>query len=581
MAQVSLSTGQALHISSPPQAPISAQVPADYDSQVLLALLNLHQALLAAGTGVAAIAQLTLYTTAGDVEQRRHHHHLQRFLRSHRPVVTVVPVPQLEKAEWQVLITAQASGPAPALPRDVSGPEDNKVWDVVVIGAGLAGLAAADQLVQAGLSVQVLEARDRVGGRTWSEPLAANPAAVVDIGASWLNEANQTSLSRLARRVGVEFIEQNTAGNCLTQDSAGAMHTFAYGALPFDAATQAHLGEIRDIVEADCQQLDAADPQHDELDSLTFLAYLQRHNASPTAIATCSIWTRAMLGQEPQDVSALYFLHHCKSGGGLLQMRSDRAGGGQHLRVRQGTQAISKAVAAGLPAGTLRLGAPVTAIDQSRPRCVRVQTADGTTVQASRVISAIPSPVLRTIAFTPALPSRKQLLLDSYSYGYFTKAMLVFKTPFWVDRGFCGLAQSFTGPASIIRDCSSPADAGWVLTCFLCGDSGRRWSLLDDTQRVDALLDQVGALYNDPELVRSQYLTTVTHNWSAEQYSGFGCPCPSLAPGVLSAAGDVLRESFGRVHFAGTETSVHWKGFMEGAVRSGEREAEQVKKFFS
>ncbi|ODM16255.1 hypothetical protein SI65_08254 [Aspergillus cristatus] len=178
----------------------------------------------------------------------------------------------------------------------------------------------------------------------------------------------------------------------------------------------------------------------------------------------------------------------------------------------------------------------------------------------------------------PRAASAQQLLVDSYAYGYFTKAMLVFKNPFWIEKGFCGLVQSFTGPASIIRDCSSPEDGGWVLTCFLCGDTGRKWSQQDDKTRTEVLLEQLGQLYSDKDRVRSEYVATVWHDWTAEQYSGFGCPCPSLPPGVLSAAGDVLREPFWNVHFSGPETSVEWKGFMEGAVRSGERVATEVSK---
>lgn len=336
-----------------------------------------------------------------------------------------------------------------------------------------------------------------------------------------------------------------------------------------------HLGEIRDIVEADCQQLDVARPQNHIYDAMTFLAYLHSHNASETAIASASIWTRAMLGQEPQDVSALYFLHHCRAGGGLLQMRSDRTGGGQFLRIRQGAQSLAQVLSASLPSDNILLSAPVTAIDQSNPDFVVVQSLDRV-LRASKVISTVPSPVLRTISFTPALPPRKQLLVDSYSYGYFTKAMLVFKKPFWVEKGFCGLAQSFTGPASIIRDCSIPEDDFWILTCFMCGDTGRAWSQQDEKARTDSLLEQVGQLYSDKERVCTEYITTVWHDWSAEQYSGFGCPCPSLPPGVLSAVGNVLREPFLNVHFSGTETSIQWKGFMEGAVRSGERAAADV-----
>ncbi|KAL1885832.1 hypothetical protein Plec18167_001328 [Paecilomyces lecythidis] len=561
-----------LHVSGQPCSPVSGEVPADYDSQVLLSLVNLHQALLAAGSSVAGIVRLTLYIVNYNSQRQQHERHLRRFLRSHTPIITPVSVDRLDGLEWQFLVNAEAASSL-AISRPVSVTE-HKLWDVIIIGAGLCGLTAADQLTRNGLSCLVLEARDRVGGRTWSIPVS-DGKGVVDLGASWMNDTNQSKVSHLVKHFGLEFVVQNTTGNCLTQDKASNNHVFEYGGLPFDVETQRHLGQLRDIIEADCQQLDTADPRNPIYDSMTFLAYLHSKNASETAIESASIWTRAMLGQEPHDVSALYFLHHCKAGGGIIQMRSDRSGGGQYLRVRQGTQAISTALAASVPAGNILFSSPVTEIDQSTPERVVVQIP-GRAFQASKVISTVPSPVLRTINFNPPLPERKKLLVDSYTYGYFTKAMLIFKNPFWVEKGFCGLAQSFTGPASIIRDCSSPTDDLWVLTCFLCGDTGRTWSHQDESSRIESLLEQVGHLYGDEDRVRREYITTAWQDWSAESYSGFGCPCPSLPPGVLSAAGDVLRSPFRNVHFSGTETSVEWKGFMEGAVRSGELAATEV-----
>lgn len=121
----------------------------------------------------------------------------------------------------------------------------------------------------------------------------------------------------------------------------------------FDHDTKQHIADIRDRVEVDSQKVDCARPQDHVLDSTTFLAYLKILNANEQAIATASIWTRAMLGQEPEDVSALYFLSYCKSGGSLLQMRSDRRDGGQYLRLRQGIQSLAQTLANALPAETV------------------------------------------------------------------------------------------------------------------------------------------------------------------------------------------------------------------------------------
>lgn len=332
------------------------------------------------------------------------------------------------------------------------------------------------------------------------------------------------------------------------------------------------------MVEADCQAVDAWLPQDVLQDSLTFEAYLVSRGASPIALATAAVWTRAMLGQDPSDISSLFFLNYCKSGGGLLAMRSDRKGGGQHLRIRQGTQHFAKGLASDLPEGTISLSTPVHAISLKGKQQASVQTKGGKVFSARKVISTIPSPILKTISFSPPLPQEKSAWSASTGYGYYCKAMMEFASPFWIEKGFCGLAQSFFGPASVVRDTSSPHDNKHILTCFMAGDSGKQWSTLSQRERERALLAQLGELYNikDGDLMES-FVKLHTYEWNDDEYAGWGCPSVSLTPGVLnSVGGDALRKPWMGMHFSGTETAGEWKGYMEGAVRSGERAAEEV-----
>jgi monoamine oxidase len=337
------------------------------------------------------------------------------------------------------------------------------------------------------------------------------------------------------------------------------------------------VARIRDTCEAECQALDAALPQSTKLDSITFEAYLRSLNATKEGIETASVWTRAMLGVEPSEMSALFFLNYCKSGGGLLNMRSDRKGGGQHLRLRKGTQAIPIAMAADLPSGTVKLSTPATRIIQDGPHSVQVIAANDTTYSARKVISTVPSPALSMIQFEPALPPVKQAWSGAAGYGTYVKALVVFKSAFWVDKGCCGLVQSFIGPASVIRDTSSPVDDKHALTCFMVGKPAEEWNSLPYEGKKEKLLAQLSALYNDGKRVREEFIEMVTFDWSEDPWTGGGCPCASLTPGVLdTVSSGSLRQPVGNLHFAGTETAAEWKGYMEGAVRSGQRAASEV-----
>lgn len=329
------------------------------------------------------------------------------------------------------------------------------------------------------------------------------------------------------------------------------------------------------MVERDCQELDAWQPRNKDLDLVTFEAYLVSRGADKNALATATVWTRAMLGVNPADLSALFFLNYCKSGGGLLAMRSDRKGGGQHLRVRQGTQHFAKCLAETLPQDVVRLESPVQAIIQHGRQAVHVHAGE-TVYSARKVVTTVPGPVLKELSFTPPLPPAKLLWINTSAYGYYTKAMMEFRTPFWVQKGFCGLVQSFIGPASVVRDTSSPADSKSVLTCFMAGDPGRAWAQQSEFQRQESLLRQLEKLYGMDDL-GAEFLGMHSYEWTNDELSGWGCPCASLPPGVIDTVGaDALREPWYDSHFAGTETAGEWKGYMEGAVRSGERAAAEV-----
>lgn len=289
-----------------------------------------------------------------------------------------------------------------------------------------------------------------------------------------------------------------------------------------------------------------------------------------------------MMGQEPSDVSALYFLNYCKSFGGLMQLRSDEKDGGQYIRLKGGVQSICRGLASEFPDKAIRLGEPVYSLHQNpHTNTVLVTTPNGV-LKTRKVIVSLPSAALSTISFDPPLPAPKLLLSNSFIYGYYNKVTLAFKSPFWIPLGFCGLAQSFLGPAGILRDVSDPIDGHWMLVCFLAGDNGRAWARRPPHERREALLAQVAALFSvDRKVIDGEFLESVEHDWFVEKYSGWGCPAAALPPGVLDAVGGALRAPVGDVHFVGHETAGEFKGFMEGAVRSGERGAAEVVRAFA
>jgi monoamine oxidase len=223
-------SGGLVHISGQPGVADDGSVPSDYESQIHLSILRLRRILIAVGASTSDIAKLNVFVVDYNAEARKHTSHLMRLFGKHRPAVTLVPVNQLAEPSWLFEIDAVLSRPAPIdIPQTLTTPTQSV--DVVIIGAGLAGLSAAHDVTAKGYTCVVLEARDRVGGKTWSKPLDGGKG-IVDLGAAWINDTSQTRMYNLAKKFDADLIEQNTEGNCVFQGFDGQCSPFAYGELP-------------------------------------------------------------------------------------------------------------------------------------------------------------------------------------------------------------------------------------------------------------------------------------------------------------------------------------------------------------
>jgi len=207
-------------------------VPDTYEKEVELAFQNLGDCLLAAGAAASDIVKVTYYIVNYSPKNRYHAHVLLDFMNGHRPPSTLVPVTALAVPEYHFEIEAVAAirdlAAIPPIVRPVPG--SILSVDVVVVGAGLSGLQAAHDIQRAGFSCVVLEARDRVGGKTWS--LSTRDGSVVDVGAAWINDSNQARMYALAKRFNLDLIEQNTDGNCAAHVPERKALVFRYGEVP-------------------------------------------------------------------------------------------------------------------------------------------------------------------------------------------------------------------------------------------------------------------------------------------------------------------------------------------------------------
>lgn len=312
---------------------LDGSVSSDPAEQVAEAYRNLKNCLDAAGATVNDILKLTYYIVNYDPERRWFRGPTQEFLNGHLPATTLVPVPALALPGLAFEVEAVAAIPEAPL---------RKV-DVVVVGAGLSGLQAAVNVQEAGYDCVVVEARDRVGGKTLSRDIACGKQ---DVGAAWINDTNQSKMWELVKKFGLETVEQNTNGECVFQDPAdGKFSTFPYGGIPQRSAESGgveNMVQVRDLFESLCHKIDISDPvasckeMGKDYDKMSMADFVKSEGGGNFAMATINVWCKAMLGLEAREVGCLFFLDYCKSGGGIMLMRSDKKDGGQYLRLVEG-----------------------------------------------------------------------------------------------------------------------------------------------------------------------------------------------------------------------------------------------------
>ena len=439
--------------------------------------------------------------------------------------------------------------------------------EVIVIGAGLAGLTAARALVDQGIdSVQILEARDRVGGRTVNLPIGHGH--VVEGGGEWIGPG-QDHIARLADELGVGTFPAFYEGDT-TYDIQGKVST---GYLP-----DLELGPATDFlklawkIDREAMKLPAGAPwnakEAETLDRRTLGDWLTQHRATRFSWAVFRIITRAIMAGYPERISLLWFLYYARGAGGLLPLITND-GGAQDLRFEGGSQILSIKMAESL-GERLHLGQPVQRIEHVGPR-VRVHTRDSILSARRVIVAMMPSDTLR-IRFEPELPSQKRDLAIGWARLPrlpIVKISVIYKMPFWRKMGLSGAMQSDRAPLQLVFDNSPEDGALGVLSCFLSVTEAPGFA--DRQVREVKVRAELARYFGDQAYGAVDY---VEKDWATDPFST-GCITP-LTPGILTSAGPALREPTGRIHWAGTETAEVWCGFMDGAVQSGERVAAEV-----
>ena len=439
--------------------------------------------------------------------------------------------------------------------------------DVAVVGAGLAGLTAALDLERAGRSVVVLEARDRVGGRTLNADIGQGE--VVEMGGEWIGPT-QDQIAALARDLEVETFPTYYEGEHLARiDGEIRRHPEPFPELQpavqaefDDALHRLHEMAAAVPVEAPWDASDAA-----TLDATTFDEWVRGHVGDPAVRDLIRI-VADVQATPAAELSLLWALYSIACSNGFEAMVGV-PGGAQQDRFVGGSQIVSLRAAERL-GGAVELSAPVRHVMHTSEG-VQIAT-DRLGVRARRAVMAVPPILAARIAFDPPLPADKDAILSRTLPGSVIKVNIVYDEPFWREEGLSG---QWTDPSRVLSfglDNSPPGGTPGVLVGFFEAQTARRFSGVATTERREAAIGSLTDVFGPRAAAPTDYLEM---DWSSEPWTR-GCYAGKPAVGAAVAFGRALRRPDGPIHWAGAETAAMWHGYFDGAVASGHRAAAEV-----
>jgi monoamine oxidase len=431
------------------------------------------------------------------------------------------------------------------------------------VGAGAAGSMAATHIAKAGKSVVLLEANDRVGGRLKRGEIAGQP---IDLGGQWVGPT-QDRLIEVANDLGMNTFPTYTTGEMII-DVGGEI--FKGLTLPGEVLGE-YLRTVAKINEL-AEEIDTAAPWNaphaEEWDGLTMASWIKEVATTDHVRELIRIIVEVVLCVPPEQISLLQFLWYMKSGQGFQRV-TDTANGAQQDLYQECLVSVPERLSKALGDRVVR-GAPVSAISQDENRVTAV-TAKGEW-SAKRLIMAAPPAAAASVAYSPTLPYKRRGLMARSPMGAVIKCFVAYEKPFWREAGLNGQSISSAAQFASTFDVTAPGNPHGVLCGFFDGGPAMAWADKSTEERKERVIADIARVLGDQAKSPVDY---VEQNWPREAWSVGGYACVP-GPGVTSVFGAAMREPCGRIHWAGTETAEVWSGYVDGALRSGDRAAAEV-----
>ncbi|WP_082520850.1 flavin monoamine oxidase family protein [Rhodococcus sp. Leaf278] len=441
--------------------------------------------------------------------------------------------------------------------------------DVAVVGAGPSGLAAATELRKAGLTVAVLEARDRVGGRTWTDTI---DGASLEIGGQWVSP-DQESLISLIGELGLETFDRYREGESVYISAAGERTRYSGDSFPVDETTNKEMDRLIALLDDLAAQIGPeepwAHPLSRELDTISFEQWLVDRSDDPEARGNIGMFIAGgMLTKPAHAFSALQAVLMAASAGSFSHLVDENFI--LDKRVVGGMQQVSIRMAAAL-GDDVFLGAPVRTVRWNANGATVFADGD-IEVHAKRVVLAVPPNLYSRISYDPPLPRRQHQMHQHQSLGLVIKVHAVYDTPFWREDGLSGTGFGASEIVQEVYDNTNHQDSRGTLVGFVSDAKADAMFELDEQDRRAKILESI-AHYLGPKALEP--VVYYESDWGSEEWTR-GAYAASFDLGGLHRYGKDSRTPVGPIHFSCSDIAAEGYQHVDGAVRMGHRTAADI-----
>ena len=445
--------------------------------------------------------------------------------------------------------------------------------DVVVVGAGPSGLTAARQLKKAGLSVAVLEARDRVGGRTWTDTI---DGAMLEIGGQWVSP-DQTVLLELLDELGLETYSRYRDGESIYIGADGKRTRYTGESFPVSETTAAEMDKLIGLLDGLAAEIGPtepwAHPKARELDTISFHQWLRQNSPDEEACSNIGLFIAGgMLTKPAHAFSALQAVLMAASAGSFTHLTDEDfildkrvVGGMQQVSLLQ-AQELGDDVVLNSPVRTVKWadepdgGSRVTVV------------SDRARVNARYVIMAVPPNLYSRVSFNPPLPRRQHQMHQHQSLGLVIKVHAVYNRPFWRNSGLSGTCFGAGSLVQEVYDNTNFGDTRGTLVGFISDEKADAVFELGADERKRAVLESIAGFLGAEALEPEVYYES---DWGSEEWTR-GAYASSYDLGGLHRYGKDQHAPVGPIYWSSSDLAAEGYQHVDGAIRMGQRTAASI-----